>query len=317
MGPTASGKTALALELAQHLPVEIISVDSAMVYRGMDIGTSKPSTAELASVPHHLIDIREPNEPYSAAAFVEDALQCMQDITERGRIPLLVGGTMLYFRALQQGLSPLPPADPIIREALLTEANTIGWSALHQRLSTVDPDSAKRIHQHDSQRIQRALEIYAVSQKPMSAFFKEPNQTFTAQSSWRGIEDYQIGTFALMPSDRKILHDNIEKRFDQMLAAGLVGELQKLYERGDLSPMLPSLRSVGYRQVWQYLKGECTLAEMRLKAIVATRQLAKRQITWLRGWSHLIWLQNTHLASVKTVLNCVSLGEFEYEPPIT
>lgn len=311
MGPTASGKTALALELAQHLPVEIISVDSAMVYRGMDIGTSKPSAVELASVPHHLIDIRDPSEPYSAAAFVEDALQCLQDITERGKIPLLVGGTMLYFRALQQGLSPLPPANPAIREALLTEANVIGWPALHQRLSAIDPESGKRIHPHDSQRIQRALEIYAVSQKPMSAFFKAHEEESAKQPTSRGIKDYQIGTFALMPSDRAVLHDNIEKRFDQMLAAGLVGELQRLYERGDLLPTLPSLRSVGYRQVWQYLEGECTLAEMRLKAIAATRQLAKRQITWLRSWSHLIRLQNTHLASVKTVLNCVSLREFE------
>jgi len=297
MGPTASGKTALALEIAKHLKVEIISVDSAMVYRGMDIGTSKPSVLERASVPHHLIDICDPTETYSAARFVAEAGHCMHEITKRGAIPLLVGGTMLYFRALQTGLSDLPPADPIVREALLNEAKTKGWAFLHQRLSMVDPKSAARIHLNDAQRIQRALEVYAIAKKPLSDFLGQRSSV---------IEDYHIQTFALMRLDRKTLHDTIEKRFDQMLADGLVDELEKLYQRGDLSPTLPSMRSVGYRQGWQYLERKCTWDEMRLQAIAATRQLAKRQITWLRSWPHVIWLQNTHSASLETVLNCVS-----------
>lgn len=297
MGPTASGKTALALEIAKRLNVEIISVDSAMVYRGMDIGTSKPSVLERGSVPHHLIDICDPLESYSAARFVKDAVQCMQDITKRGAIPLLVGGTMLYFQALQRGLSELPPANPLIREAILKKAALMGWPFLHQRLSMIDPKSAARIHLNDAQRIQRALEVYEISKRPLSDFLGKRDSS---------IENYCLHAFALMPLDRKILHDVIAKRFDQMLADGLVGELEKLYKRGDLTPILPSMRSVGYRQVWEYLEGECTWDEMRLKAIIATRQLAKRQITWLRSWPHIKWLQNTHSASLETVIDCVS-----------
>jgi tRNA dimethylallyltransferase len=297
MGPTASGKTALALEIAKHLTVEIISVDSAMVYRGMDIGTSKPNVSETALVPHHLIDICDPTETYSAARFVAEAGHCMHEITQRGATPLLVGGTMLYFHALQTGLSDLPPADPIVRETLLNEAKTKGWPALHQYLALIDSKSALRIHPHDAQRIQRALEVYAIAKKPLSDFLGKRSSV---------VEDYHIHTFALMPFDRKILHDKIEKRFDQMLAGGLVDELEQLYQRGDLSPTLPSMRSVGYRQGWQYLDGKCTWDEMRCHSIVATRQLAKRQITWLRSWPHVIWLQNTHSASLESVLNCVS-----------
>lgn len=298
MGPTAAGKTDLALACANTLPVEIISVDSAMVYRGMDIGTGKPSLSELASVPHHLIDIRDPSETYSAAEFVDDTLKLMGEITDRGRLPLLVGGTMLYFRALQQGLSPLPSAEPSIRSKLLEESQQLGWAALHNRLATIDPDSAKRIHINDPQRIQRALEVYEITGKTMSWFFQHPHLSPLA--------DYQIEAFVLSPKDRQALHQRIEQRFHRMLEQGLVDEVEALFKRGDLNCNLPSMRAVGYRQIWQYLNGDHTREEMVYKAIAATRQLAKRQLTWLRSLDGVKWLQNNHLASLETVVHSVS-----------
>jgi len=274
MGPTASGKTALALSLAEMFPVEIISVDSALVYQGMDIGTAKPTHEELAACPHHLIDFLDPVEPYSAARFRADALNLMADITARGKIPLLVGGTMLYFRALEQGLSQMPEADQEIRARLDREMEIHGLQHLHQRLAEADPESAQRIHVTDPQRIQRALEVYELTGKPLSDHYREQ-------------EDYELPyrvlRLALLPSDRTALHQRIERRFDDMLQLGLVEEVKRLYERGDLSPAMPSIRAVGYRQVWAYLEGEYDDETMRNKGIVATRQLAKRQMTWLRS----------------------------------
>jgi len=274
MGPTASGKTALALALAEAFPVEIISVDSALVYRGMNIGTAKPTPEELAVCPHYLIDFLDPAEPYSAARFREDALDLMADITARGKIPLLVGGTMLYFRALEQGLSQMPEADQEIRARLDREIETLGLQHLHQRLAELDPESAQRIHATDPQRIQRALEVYELTGKPLSEHY-------------RGQGEYQLPyhvlRLALLPSDRSALHRRIERRFDDMLEVGLVEEVKRLFERGDLSPAMPAIRAVGYRQVWAYLEGEYDYETMRHKGIVATRQLAKRQMTWLRS----------------------------------
>jgi tRNA dimethylallyltransferase len=301
MGPTAAGKSAFAIELAHKIPVEIISVDSALVYREMNIGTGKPSLAEMQGIPHHLIDIRDPSQTYSAAAFAKDATQLMSEITERGRIPLLVGGTMLYFRALQQGLSLLPSADIKTRAQLLEEAQTIGWDAMYQRLAKIDPESAARIHPNDPQRIQRALEIYAITGQSMS-------QLFGIQKTEAAIKNYEIHAFALAPSDRALLHQKIEQRFYQMLAMGLVAEVALLFKRGDLNSNMPSMRAVGYRQVWQYLEAKYTFDEMVYKAIVATRQLAKRQLTWLRSLSDIMWLSNTRLASLSAVVHCVSEG---------
>ena len=274
MGPTASGKTGLALELARHFPCEIISVDSALVYRGMDIGTAKPSTEELAAVPHHLIDVIDPAESYSAARFREDALRLMGEITGRGKLPLLVGGTMLYYRALEQGLSDLPEADVRLRKALEEQMETQGLEALHQRLKEVDPESASRIKPTDPQRILRALEVYELTGSPLSEHYAKQE---------RDPLPYRVLRIALIPSDRGLLHQRIEKRFDQMLQQGFVDEVRHLYTRGDLDDTMPAIRAVGYRQVWQYLEGEWDYDTMRHKGIVATRQLAKRQLTWLRS----------------------------------
>jgi len=287
LGPTAAGKTAFALEIAKRLPVEIISVDSAMVYRGMDIGTGKPDSVELALVPHHLIDIRDPREAYSAAQFAEDALSCIQDIRARGAIPLLVGGTLLYFRALLEGLSPLPAADASIRSRLSEEGETSGWQALYERLQRVDPASAIRVHAHDKQRIQRALEVYEISGAPMSSFFKSAEK-----NSLSGIlAEYPIQMIGLMPKERRELHQKIEARFHEMLEKGLVAEVEKLFHRADLNAAMPSMRSVGYRQVWGYLAGEYGYDEMVAKAIAATRQLAKRQISWLKSLNEVQWVE--------------------------
>jgi len=275
MGPTASGKTGLAVELLQRLPVELISVDSALVYRGMDIGTAKPDAATLAQAPHHLIDIIDPTAAYSAARFRQDALHLMADITARGKIPLLVGGTMLYFKALQGGLSDLPEADIKIRTRLDAEALALGWPAMHTKLAGVDPETAARLEPGDSQRIQRALEVFEISGQPMSSLFKK--------NASQGLP-YRLLKLALVPSDRAVLHQRIAARFDAMLAQGLVEEVARL--RSDypaLNANMPSMRCVGYRQAWQYLDGEYGLNELREKGIAATRQLAKRQLTWLRG----------------------------------
>jgi tRNA dimethylallyltransferase len=274
MGPTASGKTTLAVELVKRYSMEIISVDSALVYRGMNIGTAKPGADLLAVAPHRLIDIRDPSAPYSAAEFREDALLEMAEITARGRIPLLVGGTFLYFRALQYGLSEMPAADPEIRASLEAEAQRDGWEALHARLAAVDPESAVRIKPTDPQRIQRALEVYVLSGQPMSSFH--------AQHAAADLP-YRLLKLALIPADRSLLHDRIEARFRQMLADGLVEEVRNLFARGDLIAELPAMRAVGYRQAWRYLSGELEYDAMVEQAIIATRQYAKRQLTWLRG----------------------------------
>ena len=274
MGPTASGKTAIAVDLVKHFPLEIISVDSALVYRGMDIGTARPDAEVLAVAPHRLIDIRDPSESYSAAEFREDALAAMADITAQGRIPLLVGGTFLYFRALQHGLSDMPAADPEIRARLEAEAQRDGWESLHTRLAGIDPIAAARIHATDPQRIQRALEVYEISGLPISEFHAQGRSSDLP---------YRLLKLALVPDDRTLLHQRIESRFRSMLAAGLVDEVRRLYERGDLAAELPAMRAVGYRQIWSYLAGKIGYDEMVEQAIVATRQYAKRQLTWLRG----------------------------------
>ncbi len=277
MGPTASGKTAAALEIARHLPCEIISVDSALVYRGMDIGTAKPTVAEQAAAPHHLIDILDPAESYSAMQFRQDALRLVADIHARGKLPLLVGGTMLYFKALRDGLDDLPQADAALREQLDADAAALGTPALHARLSTVDPATAARLKPNDSQRIQRALEIYLLTGKPMSELLAR-----TAAPEL----PFALLPIALEPPDRSVLHARIADRFDTMLQGSdenLIDEVQRLRARGDLSLDLPSMRCVGYRQTWEYLDGAYDFATLREKGIAATRQLAKRQLTWLRS----------------------------------
>ena len=275
LGPTASGKTAAALALAEQVPLEIISIDSALVYRQMDIGTAKPSAAEQAAVPHHLIDIIDPAQAYSAAQFHDDARRLIGEIVARGRTPLLVGGTMLYYKALCGGLNAMPSADAAVRAQLDADAARDGWPALHARLAEVDPDSAARLAPNDSQRIQRALEVWLLTGQTMSALHAAPREA--AEQPW------QYLPLSLEPSARAVLHQRIEQRFDTMLANGMIEEVARLRERGDLHPNLPSIRCVGYRQVWDYLDGVTDLATARDKGIFATRQLCKRQLTWLRS----------------------------------
>jgi tRNA dimethylallyltransferase len=277
LGPTASGKTAAALALAARRSVEIISVDSALVYREMDIGTAKPTADERAVAPHHLIDIVDPTDAYSAAQFRADTLRLTAEIHARGRLPLLVGGTMLYYKALTQGLNDLPSADPDLRATLDADAAREGWPAMHARLEVVDPVTAARLAPNDSQRIQRALEVFMLSGQPMSALLAAPTRQDDAASAWRFVP------IALEPSDRSVLHARIEQRFDAMLEGGLIDEVVKLRARGDLTPDMPSMRCVGYRQVWEYLDGAVDYATMRDKGVFATRQLCKRQLTWLRS----------------------------------
>jgi tRNA dimethylallyltransferase len=274
MGPTASGKTALACALADRFPVGLVSVDSALVYRGLDIGSAKPDAATLARYPHELVDIRDPAEPYSAADFREDALAAMERITAAGRVPLLVGGTGLYFRALHRGLSDLPEADPAVREKLAAEAAVVGWDGLHARMAALDPVAGARIRPGDAQRIQRALEVMALTGRPLSEL-----QTGGARARF----PWRVLKLALLPEDRRLLHERIERRFDAMLAAGFLDEVRALRARGDLHADLPAIRAVGYRQAWEHLDGEGDATEFRNRGIYATRQLAKRQITWLRG----------------------------------
>ncbi len=278
LGPTASGKSRLAMALAERLPLEIVSLDSAQVYRGMDIGTAKPSPEERARVPHHLIDILDPVERYSAGRFRSDALRAAEDIFSRRKMPLLVGGTMLYYRALVAGLDALPPANPAIRKAIGAQAARRGWPALHEELKTLDPVSAARIQPRDSQRIERALEVYRVSGRPMSSFHGGPG----------GALPFELRTFAILPASRAGLHRRIAGRFDAMLAAGLVEEVRALRMRWPLTADMPSTRAVGYRQIWDFLEGKCDLAAARDKAIAATRQLAKRQLTWLRSFKDVV-----------------------------
>ena len=275
-GPTASGKTAAALAIARAHDVEIISVDSALVYRGMDIGTAKPSADELAAVPHHLINIRDPLQAYSAAEFVTDAQRLIAEIQARGRLPLLVGGTMLYFKALMVGIDAMPKADPALRAAIEEQARTQGWAALHAELARVDPVTAQRLHPADSQRIQRALEVFRASGQPLSSFHTQ-GAGFAASASAATL------LISLEPSERAWLHQRIAQRFDAMLEAGLIDEVKALRARGDLHADLPSMRCVGYRQTWEALDGLWPMNELRDKGIFATRQLSKRQLTWLRS----------------------------------
>jgi tRNA dimethylallyltransferase len=282
MGPTAAGKTDLAIALHERMNADIISVDSALVYRGMDIGTAKPSAEELRRAPHRLIDICDPADAYSAADFARDAREAITEIVAAGRTPLLVGGTMLYFKALLEGLSPMPPSDPTIRAAIEAEAQALGWPELHAQLAEVDPVCAARLHPNHSQRISRALEVYRISGTPMSAW-----QTGEGDGL---LDSYHWIQIAIAPQQRTVLHQRIARRFDKMLELGFIEEVEALYRRGDLHEDMPSIRAVGYRQVWQYLAGECDKATMRERGIAATRQLAKRQLTWLRGWHGLSWV---------------------------
>jgi tRNA dimethylallyltransferase len=278
MGPTASGKTAVAVQLATTLPCEIISVDSALIYKGMDIGTAKPEAETLARAPHHLINIIEPHESYSAARFRDDALALMREITERGNIPLLVGGTMLYFKSLVEGLNDLPEADSTVRLIIETMAEEEGWPAVHEKLRKVDPETAARLEPNDAQRVQRALEIYYITGKSMTDLLKKPKYVYFPYTPIR---------IALLPSDRTVLHDRIALRFEQMLDAGLVDELRALRDEYALEPDMPSMRCVGYRQAWDFLGDRISRAELLEQGIAATRQLAKRQLTWLRSTENL------------------------------
>lgn len=277
MGPTASGKTALAIELCQRFDCQIISVDSALIYRGMDIGTAKPSVDELRRAPHKLVDILDPAQSYSVASFRADALQAMGEAHQAGKVPLLVGGTMLYYKALVDGLSPLPEADAAIRLEIEQQAAELGWQHLHQQLQNVDPESAARIHVNDPQRLGRALEVHRITGKSMTQLLAQKSSPIP----------YQLHQFAIAPQDRAVLHERIKTRFMAMLEQGFEREVIGLKARADLHLDLPSMRCVGYRQIWQYLDGQCDRATMIEKGIAATRQLAKRQLTWLRGWQNI------------------------------
>lgn len=292
----ASGKTALAVQLAQQLNGEIISVDSALVFRGMDIGTAKPGLAERGGIPHHLIDILDPAEAYSTGQFRSQALGLMADISRRGKLPILVGGTMLYFNALSAGLAVLPPANPAIRQRLDRELAELGNLALHQRLAAIDPLAAARIHPNDPQRLQRALEVYELSGRPLSDFFADTAQDLP----------YHVQKFIIAPPDRAILHGLIAQRFLAMLKQGLVEEVEALYRRGDLDEKMPAIRAVGYRQVWSYLQGEIDQATMAEQAIAATRQLAKRQFTWLRKETAALWLESGDKGVLGKLLGMIS-----------
>jgi tRNA dimethylallyltransferase len=298
MGPTASGKTGLALALREKFPLDIISVDSALVYRGMEIGTAKPDEATLRSAPHALIDIREPSESYSAADFREDALAEMSEITRRGRVPLLAGGTLLYFKALSQGLAILPSANPQVRARIEQQAGELGWQAMHSMLAGKDPEAAARIHPNDTQRIQRALEVIELTGMKMSDLHRQQKE-----QDW----DYRVLKIVVCPQPRQELHTRIEKRFHQMLDEGFLDEVKALKARNDLNPTLPSMRCVGYRQAWAYLEGKSTYEEMCAKAVAATRQLAKRQLTWLRRESGALWydlaVQSAHESVFREVQN--------------
>ena len=293
MGPTASGKTDLAIALRQQLPVEVLRVDSALIYKGMDIGTAKPTPAELALAPHRLIDILDPKESYSAMNFREDALKEMAEISASGRIPLLVGGTMLYYKALLEGLSPLPSADPIIRAEIEEKAAKIGWAGMHQELLAIDPVAGARINPNDSQRINRALEVFYITGKTMTELTEEKGEALP----------YRLLQFAIAPQDRSILHERIALRFQKMMDLGFEEEVKRLFLREDLHIDLPSIRCVGYRQMWEYLQGDISLDEAIYKGICATRQLAKRQITWLRGWKdEITWLDSLNPEQAKLTM---------------
>jgi tRNA dimethylallyltransferase len=299
MGPTASGKTGLAIELVKNFNASLISVDSALVYRGLDIGSAKPNKEELAAAPHRLIDICDPVESYSAAQFRKDAEHHIKDILQKGQVPVLVGGTMLYFKAIQQGLSQLPSAQPDVRNSIEAQAKKYGWDAVHKELAAVDPVSAQRIHPNDPQRLQRALEVYYISGKSLTQLQKEN----VAQPL-----PYEFINFAIAPTERKVLHKRIEQRFDLMLEQGFVEEVKALRECHDLHIDLPSMKSVGYRQAWMHLDGDYDLETMREKGIIATRQLAKRQFTWLRSWPNIHWLDTFAKDNIETVISVYQAG---------
>jgi tRNA dimethylallyltransferase len=308
MGPTGSGKSDLAMRLAETLPLDIVSVDSALVYRGMDIGTAKPTAAERLRVAHHLIDIRDPAENYSAGEFTRDASLAMQEIWRRGRQPLLVGGTMLYFHALSHGIAELPEADPVLRAGIDLQAATSGWTALHRELERVDPAAAARIHVNDPQRIQRALEVYRLTGKTITGLQQKRVSVFA---------DVDVTEFAVAPLERRDLHTRIERRFGAMLEAGLLEEVRKLFERRDLNAEHPSMRAVGYRQLWRHLAGQCALDEAIEKAIAATRQLAKRQLTWLRRRERAQWFDSMHPEVARRMIDALSEGGFAGSSDVT
>jgi tRNA dimethylallyltransferase len=297
MGPTGAGKTALALRLAERYPIEIISVDSALVYRGMDIGTGKPSREELERFPHHLVDILDPSQPYSAGQFVRDALQAIGDIRQRGKLPVLVGGTMLYFRALRRGLAEMPQADPKVRQEIDAEAARSGWPALHTRLASIDPLTAQRIQPNDGQRIQRALEVHRLTGKTLSELHAQTRPADPAM---------KFAAFAWAPSEREQLHQAIERRFEQMMQAGLLEEVRQLQQRGDLHAELPAIRSVGYRQLWEHLCGKESLTASVQRAIFATRQLARRQLIWLRAEDDMQWCDALDSTAAVPIENAVA-----------
>jgi len=294
MGPTASGKTELAFYLSELIPVEIISVDSALVYRDMNIGSAKPNAADLARIPHHLVDIRDPRQSYSAAEFRRDALVLIRSIHARGRVPLMVGGTMLYYRSLFKGLSDLPKADPKVRAALDAEAASVGWAAMHAQLGDIDPIAAARINPNDPQRIQRAIEVYRISGHTMTELCKDqPEDPFP----------FSCNKVVLAPDNRQCLHQRIEQRFHKMLKAGFIAEVEALRARGDLDLDMPAIRAVGYRQAWEYLDGLYSYDEMIARGLAATRQLAKRQFTWLRKEPDAVWFDSEQAGVYKEVVD--------------
>ncbi|ATF09459.1 tRNA dimethylallyltransferase [Candidatus Enterovibrio altilux] len=296
MGPTASGKTDLAIALRQQCPVDIISVDSALIYRDMNIGTAKPTTKELALAPHRLIDIRDPSEVYSVDDFRKDGVREMAEIVARGRVPLLVGGTMFYFNALLKGLSPLPAADPVIRAEIAQEAQTNGWHTLHYELCRLDPASGIRIHPNDFQRLSRALEVFRISGKTITELTQIQSDPLP----------YEVHQFAIIPRERRKQHRQIKLRFQKMIDAGFEDEVRALFERGNLHSDMPSMRCIGYRQMWDYLLGRSSLGDVVYRGVYATQQLAKRQITWLKGWDQLTWLESDKaLLSLQTVTKCL------------
>jgi tRNA dimethylallyltransferase len=308
MGPTGSGKSDLGVRLAETLPLDIVSVDSALVYRGMDIGTAKPTAAMRERVAHHLIDIRDPAENYSAGEFTRDAFHAMQDIWRRGRQPLLVGGTMLYFHALSHGIADLPAADHEVRAGIELQAATSGWTALHRELERVDPAAAARIHVNDPQRIQRALEVYRLTGETITRLQQKRMSVF---------DDVEVTEFVVAPLERHDLHTRIEMRFGAMLDAGLLAEVRMLFERSDLSAEHPSMRAVGYRQLWRHLAGQCVLDEAVKQAIAATRQLAKRQLTWLRRRARAQWFDSMHPDVARMMIDALSQGGFAASSDVT